>query len=453
MSVAMDKEAESRTSGGAQRVAVIGSGIGGLGACAQLKTSDPAVHLTLFEKDGHFGGHANTLDMTLEGLTHGVDTGFLVYNERTYPRLIALFAALGVPVAASDMSFSVQIRQRHQSVLEWSGHSLATVFAQKRNLLRPGFWRMLADILRFNRLATGLAKNGGGVEQSVQEFLDHHRFSAGFREHYLLPMIACIWSCPLDQMLAFPMATLVRFCHNHGLLQVSNRPQWYTVRGGSRQYVNRILALVDAPRLKTPVMAITRGPDGVRIQTRDGWESFDALVLACHPDQALSLLGTGATASERECLGAIRYQSNRAVLHTDASVMPQRESAWAAWNFERHAQGSHQHAPVCLHYWLNRLQPLPWRTPVMVSLNPLREIRADQIHADIDYAHPVFDAAAIAAQQRLPDLQGHARTWYCGAWCGYGFHEDGLKSGQRAAEDVLRVLGRRLAGATPTPGQ
>lgn len=162
MSVAMDKEVESRTSGGAQRVAVIGSGIGGLGACAQLKTSDPAVHLTLFEKDGHFGGHANTLDMTLEGLTHGVDTGFLVYNERTYPRLIALFAALGVPVAASDMSFSVQIRQRHQSVLEWSGHSLATVFAQKRNLLRPGFWRMLADILRFNRLATGLAKNGGG---------------------------------------------------------------------------------------------------------------------------------------------------------------------------------------------------------------------------------------------------------------------------------------------------
>ena len=220
---------------GRRRVAVIGSGVSGLGACWRLKTEGLPVHLTLLEAGAHFGGHAHTQDMTLEGQTFPVDTGFLVYNERTYPSLIELFARLQVPVAPSDMSFSVQLRTAVGSELEWSGSSLWSVFAQRSNLFRPGFWGMLSDILRFNRLATALAQTSLDSQQPVQQFLDEHRFGANFRDHYLLPMIGCIWSCPIDQMLQFPMATLLRFCHNHGLLQVSRRPQWYTVRGCSRQ--------------------------------------------------------------------------------------------------------------------------------------------------------------------------------------------------------------------------
>ena len=266
------------------------------------------------------------------------------------------------------------------------------------------------------------------------------RFSDAFCHDYFLPMMACIWSCPTDQMLQFPVATMVRFCHNHGLLQISNRPQWWTVTGGARHYVDKIIAEVDDKRLNTPVRRIERDAAGVRVVTDGHTEHFDRLVLATHSDQALALLAA-PTPNERAVLGAIRYQANRAVLHTDTSVLPTRRAAWAAWNYERAAQSGRESAQVCLHYLLNRLQPLPFTQPVLVSLNPVRDIDPAQVLGSYDYAHPVFDLAAIRAQARVPALQGHLATFYAGAWCGYGFHEDGLKSGLRAARSLIEYLG------------
>ncbi len=422
-----------------RRVAVIGSGIAGLAAARALS---PEARVTLFESEPRFGGHANTLDVTLEGVTHGVDTGFLVFNRRTYPNLVRLFEELQVPVAASDMSFSVQCRA---SGLEWSGSNLDSVFAQRRNLLRPAFLGMLAQILRFNRLATGLAERGAeaALAEPIGDFLDCHRFGRAFREQYLLPMIGCIWSCPTGQMLRFPVATLIRFCHNHGLLQVSDRPQWYTVAGGSRQYVQRIVAGLADARAATPALEVRRlppgsGAAGVVVSTAAGSERFDDVVLACHSDQSLRLLAD-ADADERALLGAVRYQPNRALLHTDTTLLPRRRRAWAAWNYERAASAAQEETGVCLHYLINRLQPLPWQQPVVVSLNPARAPEPSRVLAEIDYAHPVFDLGAIEAQRRLPQIQGRSHVWFAGAWTRYGFHEDGLVSGL----DVATALRER----------
>lgn len=418
-----------------RRVAVIGSGIAGLSAAYTLALD---AHVTLFEAGGYFGGHTHTVDITLDGptgpVTHGVDTGFLVFNERTYPKLIRLLADLGVQTTASDMSFSVKVPDIG---LEWSGSDLNTVFAQRRNLLRPDFLRMLADILRFNKLCTTLAERGeeASLQQPIGDFLAEQRFSAPFRDWYFLPMIGCIWSCPTDQMLRFPIATMIRFCHNHGLLQVAERPRWFTVTGGARNYVRKMLPRIADARLNTPVRSVRRTSAGVFIATDRSTEHFDDVVMACHSDQSLALLAD-PTPVEREVLGAIRYHRNRAVLHTDTSVLPQRRLAWAAWNYERATDGPREQAGVCLHYLINRLQPLPFTQPVVVSLNPVREPSAHSIHGEFDYAHPVFDSAAIAAQQRVPELQGQARTWFCGAWTRYGFHEDGLMSGLAVADGL-----------------
>jgi predicted NAD/FAD-binding protein len=415
-----------------RRVAVIGSGIAGLSVAHGLARE---ARVTLFEAGDYFGGHTHTVDVTLDGVTHGVDTGFLVLNERTYPNLLRLFAQLGVEIAPSEMSFSVQVPDAAgRRGLEWSGGDLNTVFAQRANLWRPRFWRMLADLLRFNKLATALADSGEAaqLDQPIGDFLEHHRFSNEFRDWYFLPMIGCIWSCPVDQMLRFPVATMIRFCHNHGLIQVANRPQWFTVRGGARTYVRKMLESVPDARLNAPVRSVRRlvGDDGasVLVATDAGTERFDEVVMACHSDQSLALLAD-ASAAETAVLGAIRYHRNRALLHTDTSLLPQRRLAWAAWNYERAIDDSREQAAVCLHYLLNRLQPLPFTTPVVVSLNPVREPRAGTVHAEFDYAHPVFDQAAIAAQQQVPALQGRGHTWFCGAWTRYGFHEDGLVSG------------------------
>ncbi len=434
-----------------RRVAVVGSGIAGLSVAHGLAGK---AQVTLFEAGAYFGGHTHTVDITLDGITHGVDTGFLVLNERTYPQLLALFRELNVEIAKSEMSFSVQSPGIGSgAALEWSGCNLNTVFAQRRNLLRPGFWRMLADLLRFNKLTTDLAthmKAGAGaaaLDQPIGAFLAQHGFSSEFRDWYFLPMIGCIWSCPVDQMLQFPIATMIRFCHNHGLLQVANRPQWYTVAGGARRYVEKMLPAIPDARLNTPVRSIERSADGhVLVKTDDGVERFDEVVMACHSDQSLALLAD-ATPAEAAVLGAIRYHRNRAVLHTDLSLLPKRRLAWAAWNYERAAGGARDATAVCLHYLLNRLQPLPFATPVIVSLNPLTEPRAGTVHGEFDYAHPVFDAAAIAAQQRLPEIQGVGPTWFCGAWTRYGFHEDGLMSGQA----VLRGLQAAPATARRAP--
>jgi predicted NAD/FAD-binding protein len=307
---------------------------------------------------------------------------------------------------------------------------------------------MLAQILRFNRLATDIAAAGREDElaEPLGDFLDRHRFGRGFRDGYLLPMLGCIWSCPTDQMLRFPVATMIRFCHNHGLLQVDDRPQWYTVAGGSREYVRRIVAELPDARLHCPVREVRRTGAGALVATDAGTEHYDEVVFACHTDQALALLAD-ADGVERALLGAVRYQPNVAVLHTDASVLPRRRLAWAAWNYERAADAGTEQARVCLHYLINRLQPLPWSRPVIVSLNPVRPIDEQQVHGRFEVAHPVFDAPAIAAQRRLPALQGRNHSWFCGAWTRYGFHEDGLMAGEAVAGSIVERLAARREAA------
>ncbi|MCC6069712.1 NAD(P)/FAD-dependent oxidoreductase [Massilia sp. GCM10020059] len=422
------------------KIAVIGAGVSGLSSAYRLVQAGADV--TLFEAGSYFGGHSNTVDVEVDGFRFGVDTGFLVFNQRTYPKLIALFEELGVDSVGSDMSFSVKLPLPGR-MLEWAGSNLDTVFTQRRNLFNRRFLRMLRDIVRFNKEATSLATGNGPMPpESLGQFLSGRRYSDEFRNWYLLPMAACIWSCPAGQMLAFPAATFIRFCHNHGLLQVSDRPQWRTVRGGSRNYVDKLLAAIPTRRLVMPVRSVTRAPSGgarsVRVETAAGAEQFDQVVLACHSDQALALLGD-ARADEQAVLGAIAYQPNRAVLHTDASCLPASTRAWSAWNYQSTASATPQ---VCVHYLINKLQPLPCRTPVIVSLNPIDEPDPRLVLGEFDYAHPVFDAAAIAAQSRLPALQGVQNTWFAGAWTGYGFHEDGLASGL----SVAAALSARLAG-------
>ena len=422
-----------------QRVAVIGSGIAGLSAAHHLNQH---VDLSLFEAGSYFGGHTHTVDVALPSaqgtVTHGVDTGFLVYNQRTYPGLIGLFESLNIRTAASDMSFSVQARWDDTGkVLEWNGANLNSVFAQRSNLLRPRFWGLLSDIMRFNQLATDLAKSAEAeaFAQPLQQFLDEHRFGTAFRQGYLLPMLGCIWSCPTTQMLQFPVATMVRFCDNHGLLQVNNRPPWFTVAGGAKHYVQAITEPIIDKRLNTPVLGIARDEQGVQVRTAQGVEHFDHVVLATHADQSLALLERPSN-DEKALLGAIRFQANRAVLHTDTRVMPKRRLAWAAWNYQR-TQDDSENARVCLHYWLNRLQPLPFKQDVIVSLNPASAIDPATILGSYDYDHPVFDLPAIAAQSELPRLQGQHRTWYAGAWMRFGFHEDGYQAGLAVAKGLL----------------
>jgi predicted NAD/FAD-binding protein len=412
------------------RVAVVGAGIAGLGAARALTAGGASV--TLYEAQAHFGGHAQTVPVEIDGVRHGVDIGFLVFNHRTYPRLTRLFEELGVDTAPSEMSFSVQSAALGW---EWSGSSPAGVFAQPGNLVSPRFWGLLAEILRFNRLATAAAAEAG--DETIGDWLQRHRFGATLREGYLLPMLGCIWSCPTDRMMQFPVATLLRFCHNHGLLQVRDRPQWRTVRGGSARYVDKLVACLHDTRRATPVRALQRRPDhGVTVHTDTGATVYDHVVLACHSDQALRLLGDQAGASERRLLGAVRYQPNRIVLHTDHTLLPRRQRAWAAWNCERGPDADT--APgICLHYLINRLQPLPWQRPVIVSMNPLREPRADQVLGEWPVSHPILDHAAVAAQSRRGEIQGRGGVWFCGAWTGYGFHEDGLASGEEAARALL----------------
>jgi len=425
------------------KLAIVGSGISGLAVAHALQGR---ADITVFEAGDYFGGHTHTVDVTLptpQGLvTHGVDTGFLVFNERTYPNLIQLFADLKVETAKSDMSFSVKVPgARKGQPLEWSGTNLNTVFAQRGNLLSPRFWRMLSDVIRFNGLCTRIAQEQSeeALQQPLQDFLTTHKFSEQFRDWYFLPMLGCIWSCPTDQMLQFPVATMIRFCHNHGLIQVKNRPQWFSVVGGARQYVEKILAQVPDKRLNTPVRLIERDAQGVRIVTDGRVEHFDEVVIATHTDQALAMLREPSP-NEQHVLGSIRYQANRAVLHTDASVLPAKPKTWAAWNYERAASDERESSRVCLHYLINRLQRIPFAQPVVVSLNPVQAIDPATVVGEYDYAHPVFDMKAIKAQQCLPLIQGLQHTWFAGAWAGYGFHEDGLKSGLQVGRMLLAKM-------------
>ena len=415
-----------------QRIAVIGGGISGLATAWLLQDR---YRVTLFEAEARLGGHTNTVDVTLGQVTCPVDTGFLVFNERTYPNLIALFDLLGVRSTATEMSFSVSLENPD---LEWAGSSLATVFGQKRNLLRKPFWGMLSDILRFNRESVAWLAAHPGRSESLQDFLVRGNYSPAFSDWYLLPMAAAIWSCPTGQILGMPLATFVRFCNNHGLLQIFDRPVWRTVLGGGREYVAKLAATLADIRLGAAVRQVVRTRAGWQLDQGNDSEYFDQIVLACHSDQALRIAGGSLTEAQRAVLSAITYQPNRALLHTDAALLPRNRQLWSAWNYFA-GNGEPGHQPVGVSYLINKLQPLPFSEPVVVTLNPAREPAADKVLAEFDYAHPVFDAGAIAAQQRLADIQGQGGLWLAGAWGGYGFHEDGLKS----ALQVANALGVR----------
>ena len=425
-----------------QRIAVVGAGISGL-ASAWLLSRDHEV--TLFEAGNYLGGHTNTVDVELEGKSHPVDTGFLVFNEKTYPNLIAMFDLLGVDSVETEMSFAVSLENPD---LEWAGSSLATVFGQKRNLVRPQFWAMLSDILRFNRESVAWLASNPDNERSLRDFLQDGRYSSAFADWYLLPMAAAIWSCPTGQMLDTPLATFVQFCQNHGLLQVFDRPMWRTVKGGGREYVWRLAAQLDDIRLSCPVHAVQREGARLKLTHAGGSEVFDQVVMACHSDQALAILGFTASDGQRAVLSAIRYQPNRAVLHSDPALLPRDRKLWSAWNYFA-GDGAPGAQPVGVSYLINKLQPLPFAAPVVVTLNPAREPDPAHVIAEFDYAHPIFDAAAIAAQARLAEVQGENGVWLAGAWGSYGFHEDGLKSALRVA-NALGVQAPWQAQAAPS---
>jgi predicted NAD/FAD-binding protein len=408
---------------GRKRLAIVGGGIAGLAAAERLHH---AHDLVVFEADTRLGGHTHTVDVDTPTGPLAIDTGFIVCNDRTYPRFLALMARLGVALRPSTMSFSVRCER---TGLEWNGGGFRQLFAQRRNLLRPSFWGMLRDILRFHRAAPGF----GASDATLGDVLAQGRFGRAFAEHYLVPMMAAIWSAEPARLTAMPARFFVRFFANHGMLSVADRPQWSTVAGGSRSYLAPLTApFRDRIRLGAPVTAIARDGDGVRVTVAGGApERFDAAIVATHSDQALRLLAD-ATPAEHELLAAVPYQANDVVLHTDASLLPRARAAWAAWNYHLPAVPATR---ATVTYCMNILQGLPGPTIYNVTLNRTDAIDPGKVLRRFVYHHPVFDAAGVAAQQRVADVSGRGRVWFCGAWCGFGFHEDGVAAGQRVAAD------------------
>jgi len=410
-------------------IAVVGTGISGLAAAWLLSHRH---RVTVYEKDDRIGGHTNTVHLHSSAGPVAVDTGFIVFNDRNYPNLVALFDHLDVATAATDMSFSASLEGGQ---FEYSGSGLGGLMAQPANIVRPRMWRMVSDLMRFYREAPKAARAGRGTDETLGDYLRANGYGEPFVRDHLLPMGAAIWSTPVEGMLDYPLTAFVRFCDNHGLLSFGARPQWRTVVGGSERYVERIIAPFGGRiRLNTAVTAIHRGTQGVRIEDRQGGaEDYDQVVIAAHADQALAML-VDADPAERRLLGAFRYERNLAVLHSDPALMPRARRAWAAWNFLSDGRGERQ--KVCVSYWMNRLQHLPDTMPLFVTLNPLRRPAQTAIHRTFLYQHPVYDRAAIRAQGLLWNLQGARRTWFCGSYFGHGFHEDGLQAGLAVAEQL-----------------
>jgi len=415
------------------KFAIVGTGISGL-VCAYLLHEEH--DLTLYEANDYVGGHTHTVDVEQDNRFYAVDTGFIVFNDRTYPNFIRLLDRIGVESQPSSMSFSVRCAT---TGLEYNGTSLNTLFAQRRNLFRPSFHRMVRDILRFNReslewLASTTNSNG----LSLFDYLKENRYSSEFINHYIIPMGAAIWSTDPKQFSAFPVKYFLSFFKNHGMLSVNDRPQWRVIKGGSRSYVDKLIVpFGDRIRLSHPVTRIERDGDGVRVTPLKGEaERYDAVIVAVHSDQALRMLAD-PDPRERDILGAIPYQPNDTVLHTDARMLPRSRRAWASWNY--HIPARHQGAATVT-YNMNRLQALESRDPFCVSLNRFAEIDPERVLGRFEYHHPLYTPEGVAAQSRWPEINGVRRTYYCGAYWGYGFHEDGVKSALRVCEH----FGRRL---------
>jgi predicted NAD/FAD-binding protein len=421
------------------RVAIVGSGISGLVAAHHLAREH---EIELYEAGSHVGGHTHTHTLELGGRTLSVDTGFIVFNRKTYPNFCRLLEELGVASKESDMSFSVR---EERTGIEWNGRNLDSVYAQRSNLLRPSFHRMVLDILRFNREATELLS--GDDEIPLGDYLRERRYSESFRRLYILPMGAAIWSASPDEMLAFPARFFVRFFHNHGFLQVEGRPVWRVVEGGSARYVEALIRpFRERVHVSTPVRSVRRMADGVEVELARGErQRFDHVVLATHSDTALALLADPSPV-ERSVLGAIRYQENEAVLHTDASLLPKRRKVWASWNYHlldpggQGAEGVNPHRAT-LTYWMNRLQGLDCPEELCVTLNHSKAVQPSRVLRRMTYHHPHFDLRAVAAQRRWAEVSGVNRTSFAGAYWRYGFHEDGVMSGLRVVE---ALLGRRV---------
>jgi uncharacterized protein len=411
------------------KIAVIGTGIAGLSAAWLLSQRHD---VTVYERDGRPGGHCCTI-----GVPHGagmiaVDTGFIVYNEKTYPNLTALFAHLRVPTQTSDMSFAVSL---DDGALEYSGSTLHGLFAQKRNLFCRRFWSMLTDIRRFYREAPNDLVTLDEFHTTIGDYLKANNYGAAFRDNHLLPMAGSIWSAPPKAILDYPAASFIRFHNNHGLLQISNRIKWRTVQGGSRAYVDRLTAsFSDRIKLERTAKTVWRaGPKAGVLCSLGKREWFDHVVVASHADEALSILDDPSGA-ERALLGSFRYSRNVAVLHGDVTLMPRHRSTWSSWNFIGQRRHPHQQAACTVTYWINRLQNLGSVPPLFVTLNPQRDLAPNTVMKVLQFEHPLFDASAVRAQRKLWSLQGNRNTWFCGSYFGAGFHEDALQSGLAVAE-------------------
>ena len=403
-------------------IAIIGSGIAGL-TCAWRLAGQHQV--TLFEAASTPGGHTATVDIATPQGTWAIDTGFIVYNDRTYPRFMGLLSELGLSGQKTQMSFSVH---NPQSGLEYNGHSLSSLFAQRRNLVKPAFWGLLREIVRFNRLAKQALGGAFDPAATLQTFLERHRFSPFFARHYILPMGAAIWSSSLQEMRRFPLALFLRFFENHGLLDIRQRPQWYVVPGGSREYVRALLAQRGDRlrlRLNAPVQNVIRRQEGVTLQLASGEQHFDQAIFACHSAQALAMLAD-PTSAEREILGDIGWQQNEVVLHSDPRWLPTRKRAWASWNYRLSEQDQ---ASACVTYNMNILQGLPADAPLFcVTLNPPTPVDPRFVWKRMVYEHPLFNPQSWSAQMRREEINGRQRSWFCGAYWYNGFHEDGVRS-------------------------
>ncbi len=412
------------------KIAVVGTGISGMVAARRLCRKH---EVTVFEANDYVGGHTNTIKVSLEGRDYAVDTGFIVFNDWTYPEFIRLLDELGVVSQPSKMSFSVRC---DSADIEYKGSSLDTLYAQRRNLLRPGFHGMLLSILRFNREALAFL-DGTDSHETLGQFLARRNFTGLFVSHYIVPMGAAIWSTDPQLMHDFPARYFLEFFKNHGLLNVKNRPQWRVISGGSSRYVDKLIEpFATRIRLSTPATGIHRTPSQVSvISEAHGTEHFDHVIMACHSDQALALLDDPSQ-QEREILGAIRYQENEAVLHTDDSILPRRKKVWAAWNYHLPADGSQR---VSLTYNMNILQGLDAPRQFCVTLNDSRLLDPTRIIRRINYAHPLYDPASVAARKRHDEINGQRNTWFCGAYWGYGFHEDGVKSALKVSDKLIKM--------------